>query len=123
VELSDCADVDDDGVRDDACTWWSCSGGGCQGQPVPFADLGGAFGACPPDGVTDGNDRFHALNCFANTDVAGDSGYPCEAAPPQAYNVDAGGPFGDCLPDGVCDANDAFHALNAFDGSSTCTCP
>jgi hypothetical protein len=120
--LADCADTDDDGVRDDGCVWWSCAGF-CQSAPVGFADIGGAFGACPPDGVTDSHDRFHALNCFSNTDTFGGPGYPCEAAPPQAFNADAGGPFGNCQPDGVCDANDAFHALNAFDGTSTCTCP
>jgi hypothetical protein len=86
--------------------------------------MGGAFGACPPDGTTDGNDRFHALNCFSNQDTSGIPGeqYPCEENPPSAYNVDAGGPFGDCDPDGVCDANDAFHALNTFEGSTTCSC-
>jgi hypothetical protein len=123
AELNDCADLDANGVRDDACTWWTCAGGGCQGFPVPFADLGGAFGACVPDGTADSNDRFHALNCFSDADTAGNSGYPCEASPPQAFNVDAGGPFGDCQPDGVCDGNDAFHALNAFSGESACSCP
>jgi hypothetical protein len=123
LDTADCADTNGNGVRDNACTWWNCVAGDCQSVAVSFADLGGAFGACPPDGVTDGHDRFHALNCFSNTDTSGGPGYPCEAAPPQAFNADAGGPFGDCQPDGVCDGNDAFHALNAFDGSGTCTCP
>jgi hypothetical protein len=123
VASGDCADLDANGVRDDACTWWTCSGGGCQGLPATFADMGGAFGACLPDGAADSNDRFHALNCFSDTDTTGDPGYPCEVDPPQAFNVDAGGPFGDCQPDGVCDGNDAFHALNAFSGQSACSCP
>jgi hypothetical protein len=93
------------------------------GAGIVFADMGSAFGACAPDGSSDAHDRFHALNCFADTDTAGSSGYPCEAAPPAAYNVDAGGPFGDCAPDGICDANDAFHALNAFSGTGSCQCP
>jgi hypothetical protein len=121
--LAECADLDGNGVRDDNCVWWACTGGTCQATGIVFADMGGMFGACPPDGAADGNDRVHALNCFADTDTSGAPGYPCEASPPQAFNVDAGGPFGDCNPDGVCDGHDAFHALNAFDGSSACTCP
>jgi hypothetical protein len=103
--------------------WWACANGACAGTAIAFADMGGAFGGCPPDGVADGHDRFHALNCFSDTSASGQSGYPCEAAPPAALNVDAGGPFGSCPPDGVCDGNDAFHALNSFEGSSACSCP
>jgi hypothetical protein len=120
--IGDCADTDENGVRDDPCLWWSCDVGTCNSLAIGFADMGGQFGTCPPDGATDTNDRFHALNCFADMDTGGAPGYPCESSPPQAFNVDAGGPFGDCDPDGVCDANDAFHALNTFEGSSTCTC-
>jgi hypothetical protein len=76
-----------------------------------------------PDGAADANDRFHALNCFSDQSTTGQSGYPCEANPPAALNVDAGGAFGDCAPDGVCDGNDAFHALNAFSGETACSCP
>jgi Tol biopolymer transport system component len=121
--VAECSDTDNDGIRDDNCTWWDCIANECQGTAIVFAEMGGAFGGCPPDGAADANDRFHALNCFANTDTTGAVGYPCEAAPPQAFNVDAGGAFGDCNPDGVCDANDAFHALNAFSGTSPCSCP
>jgi probable HAF family extracellular repeat protein len=121
--VSDCADVNADGVRDDHCLWWSCAAGACSSVEIPFADMGGEFGSCPPDGFADSHDRFHALNCFSNQDTLGQPGYGCEDAPPQAFNVDAGGPFGDCAPDGVCDGHDAFHALNAFDGSTTCLCP
>jgi DNA-binding beta-propeller fold protein YncE len=123
VAAADCADVDDNGVRDDNCVWWACATGACQGTDIPFADMGGAFGACPPDGVADANDRFHALNCFSDLDSSGTPGYPCEPSPPVAFNVDAGGSFGDCAPDGVCDGNDAFHALNAFSGTTACSCP
>jgi hypothetical protein len=90
---------------------------------VTFADIGGEFGACPPDDTADGNDKFHALNCFSDMTTMGSPGYPCEASPPQAYNVDAGGQFGACCPDGVCDGNDAFHALDAFTGVNPCMCP
>jgi hypothetical protein len=118
-----CADDDDNGVRDDACKWWACAAGVCQGTNIAFADIGGQFGSCQPDGASDGNDRFHALNCFSNQNTAGGSGYLCEPAPPSATNADAGGPFGQCCPDGVCDGNDAFHALNAFSGTNACSCP
>jgi hypothetical protein len=120
---ADCADLDADGIRDEACTWWACTSGACSAVATVFADLGGEFGACPPDLTADAHDRFHALNCFANAGTGGVPPYGCEADAPHAYNVDAGGAFGDCSPDGVCDGHDAFHALNAFDGSSSCTCP
>ncbi len=122
-DFADCADVDDNGVRDDNCTWWACSEAACQPTAIRFGDMGGSFGACEVDGAVDGNDRFHALNCFGNVDVDQQVGYPCEDNLPSAMNVDAGGPFGDCAPDGVCDGSDAFHALNAFEGTSPCTCP
>ncbi len=121
--IAECADLDDDEVRDDNCVWFECAAGTCVGTDIVFADMGGQFGACPPDGTADGNDRFHALNCFANVDPDGGGGYVCEADPPAAYNVDAGGQFGSCNPDGVCDGNDAFAALNAFGGTTTCSCP
>lgn len=123
ASVADCADLNLDGVRDDGCLWWECAGGTCLSTEIPFADMGGAVGACPPDGAADANDRFHALNCFANADTQGQPPYPCEANPPAAFNVDAGGPFGACAPDGVCDGHDAFHALNAFEGSTSCGCP
>ena len=75
--------------------WYDCAEGVCVGTDIVFADVGGEFGSCPPDGVVDGHDRFHVLNCFSNIDTAGALGYPCELNPPAAYNVDAGGPFGD----------------------------
>jgi hypothetical protein len=122
-ELGDCADLDGDGLRDDNCVWWACQDGACADTGIVFADMGGSNGACMADGAADGNDRFHALNCFSNTNTMGGAGYPCESQPPSALNVDAGGPFGSCSPDGVCDGNDAFHALNAFSNVSTCSCP
>jgi hypothetical protein len=91
-------------------------------MPIAFADMGGQFGSCIPDGASDANDKFHALNCFSNQTTGGAPDYPCEDAPPAALNVDAGGPFGDCSPDGVCDGNDVFHALNAFQGTTLCSC-
>jgi hypothetical protein len=119
-----CADTDDDGLRDDSCTWWECDGEACGGTSVPFADIGGANGACPPDMTVDANDRFHALNCFSDINTMGNAlSYPCEDSPPNATNVDAGGAFGACCPDGVCDGNDAFHTLHAFVGDNPCHCP
>ncbi len=118
-----CADTNEDDIRDDNCIWWSCTAGVCAGTDIVFADMGGQFGACAPDGTADGNDRFHALNCFANIDPDGISAYSCENNPPAAFNVDAGGQFGSCAPDGVCDGNDAFAALNAFGNATSCACP
>jgi hypothetical protein len=120
--FADCADLNGDGKRDLVCTWWACVNDSCQvtAKTQP-ADIGGEYGACPIDGTCDGNDRFHAINCFANTNGQGGT-YPCEENPPIAYNVDAGGAFSACELDGVCDGNDAFHALNCFAGTSTCTC-
>ncbi len=120
--IAACADIDNNGVRDDNCAWWACVAETCVRTEIVFGEMGGQFGACPPDGAADGNDRFHALNCFANTGGAGGN-YDCENEPPAALNVDAGGQFGSCAPDGVCDGNDAFHALNAFGGFSPCSCP
>ena len=122
-----CCDLDGDGIRDDGCVWCECDGSPCnailQQIDIVFADMGGENGTCPPDGVADANDRFHALNCFSNQNTLGLPGYSCEPFPPSATNVDAGGEFGTCSPDGVCDGNDAFHALNAFQGLTSCSCP
>jgi hypothetical protein len=116
-------DQDFDGIRDDACAYWSCLGGACVQSQTAFADIGGANGTCLPDGAADANDRFHALNCFSNQNTLGLAGYPCEQSPPAAVNADAGGPFGACCPDGVCDGNDAFHAMHGFQGDNPCLCP
>ncbi len=118
--LADCSDLDGDGIRDNSCIWWWCDAGLCSSIDVVFADIGGQFGSCPPDGSADGNDRFLALTCFAGQ---GWNHSECEPDPPNATNLDAGGPFGSCSPDGVCDGNDAFHALNAFAGLNSCSCP
>ena len=122
VETADCADLDENGIRDDGCVYWACEDSACVATAINYADLGGEFGTCSPDGTADGNDRFHALNCFSNQTTTGLFGYPCESSPPQAYNVDAAGLDSPCSPDGVCDGNDAFAALNAFDGTTTCSC-
>jgi hypothetical protein len=122
LNIGDCADTDENNIRDNGCIWWACEAGICEGTAIVFADMGGQFGSCLPDGTADGNDKFHALNCFSNQSTLGAAGYPCEDNPPVAFNVDAGGQFGSCAPDGVCDGNDAFAALNAFTGSTTCSC-
>jgi hypothetical protein len=119
-----CADLDENGVRDDACVWWSCDAGACNGTDVDFANYGGKFGECTPDGIVDANDGFHALNCFSNQSTSGVPGetYPCEENAPLAANVDAASLGSPCTPDGVCDANDYFTALNVFEGVSPCSC-
>jgi hypothetical protein len=113
--VENCGDQDDNGIRDDACAWYECNAGVCGTvNKTTQADIGGANGACPTDTACDGNDRFHALNCFQNKNTLGVPPYPCEASTPLALNVDAGGPS-TCVLDGVCDGNDAFHALNCFE--------
>jgi hypothetical protein len=109
---AECGDISPtDGVRDSACEWYSCAPTPtCNIIPTIFADMGGAFGACPPDGFCNIHDKNHALNCFAGT-----SG--CDS-----LNVDAGGAFGACTPDGFCNIHDANHALTCFAGTNTCTC-
>ncbi len=94
----------------------------CETVDFTFGDMGGAFGECGLDGVTDNHDFWHAINCFANIDPATGAAYLCEPDPPVATVVDSGGSFGDCCPDGFCDANDAFHALSVFEGRSPCVC-
>ncbi len=120
--LADCADLNVDGVRDDGCVWWACVHEVCEPTAVIFADMGGPFADCRPDGAADGNDRFHALNCFADIDPPDTPGYLCEDNAPVAFNVDTGGRFGSCAPDGVCDGNDVFAALNVFGNMTTCAC-
>jgi hypothetical protein len=109
---SNCADTDQSGVRDNNCEWWECAEGACAGTTLAqFADMGGAFGACPPDSFANIHDRNHSLSCFAGTN-------PCDS-----INIDAGGAFGACPPDGFCNIHDANHALAAFAGTTTCSCP
>ncbi len=117
-----CADVDEDGITDDACQWWFCSGGGCHAVERVFGDLGGPFGRCSPDGVADGQDHFHALNCFKNTSTDEVSPYSCEQNAPASYNIDVSGPDQPCAPDGRCDGHDMFAVLDAFSRQSPCSC-
>jgi cysteine-rich repeat protein len=107
---NDC-DLNEDGVRDDNCEFVECSDSACVATPIVYADMGGAFGVCPPDGFSNIHDRNHALSCFAGTN-------PCDS-----INIDAGGAFGACPPDGFCNIHDANHALASFAGTSTCSCP
>lgn len=110
LNAADCCDVDGSGIRDSACTWCACEANTCNEVGIIFADMGGAFGACPSDGFANLFDRNHALTCFAGTNT-------CES-----INMDAGGPFGACAPDGFCNIHDAVHALRAFAGTNSCTC-
>jgi predicted outer membrane repeat protein len=109
---STCADTTADGVRDDNCVWWECAASICEDTLLTqFADMGGAFGACPPDGFANIHDKNHALSCFSGTNTC------------DSINIDAGSAFGTCPPDGFCNIHDANHALAAFAGTSTCSCP
>jgi hypothetical protein len=111
---SECADENNDDIRDDNCVWSDCQSEFqlCDFIALTqFADMGGAFGVCPPDGFANIHDRNHSLSCFAGTN-------PCDP-----INVDAGSAFGACPPDGFCNIHDANHALSAFAGTSTCSCP
>jgi hypothetical protein len=114
VVASECADANDDNIRDDNCVWSDCQSEFqlCSFIALTqFADMGGAFGVCPPDGFANIHDRNHSLSCFAGTN-------PCDP-----INVDAGSAFGACPPDGFCNIHDANHALAAFAGTNTCSCP
>jgi hypothetical protein len=109
---ADCADLDGNGARDDNCVWWDCADTVCEDTPLAqFADMGGAFGACPPEGFANIHDKNHALSCFAGTNTC------------DPINIDAGGAFGSCTQDGFCNIHDANHALSAFAGTTTCSCP
>jgi hypothetical protein len=108
---SDCGDLDDNGITDDVCMWVSCDDAVCMAEPRAFADAGGLFANCQPDGFNSIHDRNHVIHCFEGTS-------PCED-----FNLDLGGPFGACDPDGICDIHDADHALLAFAGESPCSCP
>ncbi len=113
---ADCADVDDNGVRDDACMWWDCVAGFCHGVDVDYGDVGGGFLQCSPDRAADGHDHFHALDCFAVWDGL-DGPYPC-----TTMNVDIAGKDTPCVPDGLCDVNDAVAAMDVFGDISPCGC-
>jgi hypothetical protein len=109
---ANCADTDANGTRDDNCVWWECAAGSCLDTTLTqFADMGGAYGVCPPDTFANVHDKNHALSCFSGTNTC------------DAINIDAGGEFGQCPPDGFCNIHDVNHALSAFAGTTTCSCP
>jgi hypothetical protein len=111
TDTASCVDLDGDSVRDDNCVWGECVADSCELTDIQFADVGGSFGDCHPDGFVNIHDRTHVLTCFSGTSSC------------DALNIDAGGAFGDCQQDGFCNVHDANHALNVFSGISTCTCP
>ncbi len=112
LSADDCADLDANGIRDDSCVWWACDAAFCQPTDTIYpSDMGGAFGACPPDDFCNVHDRTHALTCFAGTNGC------------DTINIDAGGPFGACPPDGFCNIHDAYHADKCFKGVNPCSCP
>jgi hypothetical protein len=109
---ANCADTDANGTRDDNCVWWECAAGACLDTTLTqFADMGGAYGVCPPDTFANVHDKNLALACFSGTNTC------------DAINIDAGGEFGQCPPDGFCNIHDVNHALSAFAGTTTCSCP
>jgi glucose/arabinose dehydrogenase len=111
-QIEMCCDIaPQNGVRDDGCEWCDCDNGVCLTISIVFADMGGAFGACPPDGFANVHDRNLALTCFSNQTTC------------LPLNIDAGGSFGSCAPDGFCNVHDANLALTAFSGTTTCVCP
>jgi cysteine-rich repeat protein len=110
-DLAVCCDaVPEDGIRDDPCAWCDCEAGSCATQPIPFGDVGGAFGECMPDQFANVHDRTHILNCFSSTTTC------------HPLNMDVAGSFGSCVVDGFCNIHDVTHTLKAFDGTTTCAC-
>jgi CxxC motif-containing protein (DUF1111 family) len=106
-----CCDLNGDDIRDEACLWCPPERGTACIALTTFADLGGSFGECMPDGFANIHDRNLSLTCFSNESSC------------DAINLDAGGPFGNCAPDGFCNIHDANHALTAFAGTNACSCP
>ena len=85
ITAADCGDVDSDGITDDNCKWYSCGltiNGVCHSRDRRFADGGGAFGDCVPDGFCNIADALHAMNCFSGASTCDD------------INADYGGAFG-----------------------------
>jgi DNA-binding beta-propeller fold protein YncE len=111
--VSECCDLDSNGIRDDACVWCECDDGSCDWIALApaFADVGGNFGVCEPEGFSNVHDKNHVLACFGGIST-------CEA-----MNIDAGGAFGSCMPDGHCNIHDVNHVLSVFEGTTTCSCP
>ena len=110
-DAADCVDLDSNNTIDDACTWGDCDGGACNVvNKFHQADLGGSFGACPPDSFCNVQDRNTALLCFSGQTTC------------DTINIDAGGSFGVCPVDGFCNIFDANAALTCFEGSNTCGC-
>ncbi len=111
LNVNECADIDSDGITDDVCTWWECDLGVCNDTATLYpSNMGGEWGACPPDSFCNVHDRDHAFTCFAGTNGCDD------------INIDAGGAFGACPPDGFCNIHDANHALTCFAGTNSCEC-
>jgi hypothetical protein len=106
-------------VRDNGCVWCGCDNFACELIPLEpafpgessYADMGGTFGACPPDGQVNIHDRTHALLCFEGATTC------------DTLNIDGGGAFGACPPDGFCNIHDVNHVLRVFGGINPCTCP
>ncbi len=112
LDANDCGDVAPaDGIVDDRCFWYACDAGACDAVARVFADVGGPFGLCPPDGFANVHDRNQVLACFAQTSSC------------DAINADIGGQFDDCAADGFCNVHDVNHVLRTFEGTTPCFCP
>jgi hypothetical protein len=108
---ADCGDTDGDGVTDDVCKFWDCESGICTTIDRPWADAGGPFGDCPPDGFANVHDITHVLRCFSGIQAC------------DTFNDDIGGPFGLCPADGFCNVHDVKHVELDFGGTNLCSCP
>jgi hypothetical protein len=58
--------------------------------PQAYNTDAGSNASCVLDGVCDGNDAFHALRSFSNTNFMGGQGYPCTCSGPAP---DVAGPI------------------------------
>jgi hypothetical protein len=56
--------------------------------PQAYNTDAGSNASCVLDGVCDGNDAFHALRSFSNTNFMGGAGYPCTCSGPAPSPAD-----------------------------------
>jgi hypothetical protein len=56
--------------------------------PQAFNVDAGSNASCGLDGACDGNDAFHALRSFSNTNFVGGPGYPCTCSGPAPSHAD-----------------------------------
>jgi hypothetical protein len=110
-DASDCGDTDGNDINDDMCKWHDCTASVCSSIDRTWADAGGPFGDCFPDGFANVHDRTHVLLCFSGTTSC------------DPFNHDLGGTFGVCPGDGFCNVHDVNHVELEFAGINPCSCP